>query len=49
MKLKRKRNTRNIFGGIPIDGKRVTVKEKVEDKVEDKKSNKKFVDIDDIL
>ena len=49
MRLKRKRNTRNIFGGIPIDSKNVTVKEKVEDKVEDKKSNKKFVDIDDIL
>lgn len=45
MKLKRKRNTRNIFGEIPIDSKNVTVKEKVEDK----KSNKKFVDIDDIL
>lgn len=45
MKLKRKRNTRNIFGGIPIDCENIAVKEKVEDK----KSNKKFVDIDDIL
>lgn len=49
MKLKRKRNTRNIFGVTPTDSKKVTDKEKVEDKNEDKNDNKKYVNIDDIL
>lgn len=46
MKLKRKRNTRNIFGEIPIEENNENETGKDKDIVDEEENNEKIVNID---